>query len=417
MPIISIIAALNLYQKMKKILAALMLLSTLTVQAQSNYRTAEITDASGRVQAGYLNYREWDNNPSSITFKISLDDKKPVVYSPSMLRSFVVIGSEKFSTHHVSISLNAINFPNLPAVIDTTTKTDDVFLKLVTTGSRLTLYSYTDVIKTRLYIQEGMAPPTELLYQEYYGSDRQEVKHVNTYLRQLNELISKYPNNENFLKLLEKIKYNKNDIENLVNEINGNKTQKKSGFNGRFFLSAAMNFSTTAFNGENIFSSAPASLTYTPKISFGMDIFMNPDIQKLIFRTEVSLSYINPKIERKDAAVSFTQYTATITPQLILNVYNEDAVKVYLGAGVGFNLSQYTDKAYTSTFYYSNGFPYTMNSFWLNFPVQAGLVLNKRVELFALYSTPVSYTQYGGFSIHTEAFNIGARLLLKSRKK
>ena len=402
---------------MKKILAALMLLSTLTVQAQSNYRTAEITDASGHVQAGYLNYREWDNNPSSIDFKISLDDKKSVVYSPSMLRSFVIIGSEKFSAYHVSISLNAINFPNLSAVIDTTTKTDDVFLKLVTTGNRLTLYSYTDIIKTRLYIQEGMAPPTELLYQEYYSGDHQEIKHVNTYLRQLNTIISKYPNNETFLKLLAKIKYNKNDIENLVNEINGNKTQKNSGFNGRFFLSAAMNFSTTAFSGENIFSSAPASLTYTPKISFGMDIFMNPDIQKLIFRTEVSLSYINPKIERKDASVGFTQYTATITPQLILNVYNGDAVKVYLGAGVGFNLSQYTDKAYTSTFYYSNGFPYTMNSFWLGFPVQAGLVLNKRVELFALYSMPVSYTQYGGFSIHTEALNVGARLLLKSRKK
>lgn len=402
---------------MKQILAALLLLSTLTVQAQSNYRAAEITDASGRVQAGYINYREWDNNPGSIEFKISLGDKEPVVYSPSMLRSFNVIGSEKFSAYRVSISLNAISFPNLPADIDTTTKTDDVFLKLVSTGSRLTLYSYTDVIKTRLYIQEGTAPPTELLYQEYYGTDRQGIKHVNTYLRQLNELISKYPNNESFLKLLAKTKYNEKDITNLVYDINGNKTQRKSGAKGRFFLSAALNYSNAKFSGRDVFSSAPTSSTYTPKISFGFDSFMNPDIQKLIFRTEVSLSYINPKIEQTNASVSFTQYTAAITPQLILNIYNRDAVKVYLDAGVGFNFSKYTDKTYSSTFYYSNGIPYTMKPIWLNFPVQTGVVLNNRVELFASYSTPVNFTQYGGFAVRTEAFNVGARLLLKSKKK
>ena len=417
MPTISIIAALNLHKKMKRILAALMLLSSLTVQAQSNYRAAEITDSLGHVQAGYINYREWDNNPTQIDFKISLDDKKPVVYSPSMLRSFVINGFEKFSAYRVSISLNETNLINLPSAIDSASKTDNVFLKQVTTGSRLTLYSYTDLVKTRLYIQEGMAPPTELLYQEYYGSDRQEIKHVNTYLRQLNAFIIKYSNNESFLNLLTKIKYKKNDIENLVNEINGIKPQKKSGFNGRFFLSAALNLSTTKVSGENIFSSAPSSSTYTPKISFGMDIFMNPEIQKVIFRTDVSLSYIDPKMEKKDASLSFRQYTATITPQLIINVFNKDDVKVYLDAGVGFNISQYTNKAYASVFYYSNGFPYNMSSFWLNLPVQAGVVLNKRVELFTSYSSTTGYTQHGGFSIGTSAVNVGARLLLKSKKK
>ena len=234
MPTISIIAALNLHKKMKRILAALMLLSTLTVRAQSNYRAAEITDSLGHVQAGYINYREWDNNPTQIDFKISLDDKKPVVYSPSMLRSFVINGFEKFGAYRVSISLNETNLINLPSAIDSASKTDNVFLKQVTTGSRLTLYSYTDLVKTRLYIQEGMAPPTELLYQEYYGSDRQEIKHVNTYLRQLNAFIIKYPNNESFLNLLTKVKYKKNDIENLVNEINGIKPQKKSVLTAAF---------------------------------------------------------------------------------------------------------------------------------------------------------------------------------------
>lgn len=325
---------------MKKILAALMLLSTLATHAQSNYRAAEITDISGKIQSGYINYREWDNNPGSINFKNSLDDKNPVVYTPSTLRSFVITGLEKFSAYRVNISLNTIDFPNIPAAIDTASKTDTVFLKQITTGSRLTLYSYTDKIKTRLYIQEGTETPTELLYQEYFGSNRQEIKYDKTYLRQLNGIINKYPYNERVSNLLPKINYNKKDIENLVNDINGNKTQKKTGFSGRFFLSAAANVSSTAFVGENIFVSAPASSTYTPKISFGIDNFANANIQKLIFRAEVSLSYINPKIEGKNGSVSFKQYTATITPQLMLNIYNTEALKVYLDAGVGFNFSQ-----------------------------------------------------------------------------
>ncbi len=394
-----------------------MLLSTLAVQAQSNYRPAEVTDASGHVQAGHINYREWDKNPGSIEFKISLDDKKPVVYTPSMLRSFAITGSEKFSAYRVSISLNATNFPDLPSDVDTTAKTDDVFLKQVATGGRLTLYSYTDAVKTRFYIQEGTAPPAELLYQEYYSRDHQQVNKVNSYVRQLNALIIKYPNNGHLLTLLANTKYSKSDIEHLVNEINGSKGEKKPGFKGRFFVSAAINFSYTGFKGENIFSSMPASLTYTPKISFGIDKFYNTDIQKFIFRAEVSLSYIHPKLEQKDASVSFTQYTATLTPQVILNLYNTQAIKVYLDAGFGLNFSQYTDKAYASTFYYSSGFPYSMNPIWLNFPVQAGVALNKRVELFALYAMPASYTQYGGFSIGTQAFNVGAKLLSGSKKK
>src|SRR6202012_2326061 len=120
----------------------------------------------------------------------------------------------------------------------------------------------------------------------------------------------------------------------------------------------------------------------------------NPNVQKVIFRAELSLSYASfdtsvpsSSFANDTKAFTFNQYNATITPQVVFNFYNKDKVKLYADAGVGINISMYTNEKYTENNMYGLQVqtPYPLNSVWLNFPVQAGAVLNKHIEVFVSY--------------------------------
>lgn len=109
-----------------------------------------------------------------------------------------------------------------------------------------------------------------------------------------------------------------------------------------------------------------------------------------------------------------------ITPQLIYNVYNTDVLKVYLDAGVSFNISKYSNNKYTS----SGGNQTTVNNYyslesgWVGFPFKAGVLLNKRLEIFAMYMPQAAYTKYVSFSISTGTTGLGVHYCFdKSGKK
>jgi hypothetical protein len=69
-----------------------------------------------------------------------------------------------------------------------------VFLELIATGDHISLYSYTDAIKTRYFVKENQLQPFELIYQEYYDETGTNVLTSKQYQQQLGNLAEKYAN-------------------------------------------------------------------------------------------------------------------------------------------------------------------------------------------------------------------------------
>lgn len=141
-------------------------------------------------------------------------------------------------------------------------------------------------------------------------------------------------------------------------------------------------------------------------------------MQKFVFRGEIALSYINPhyayQIARVDGAMAnttytFNQYNAAATPQILFNFYNKDNFKLYIDAGIAFNFSSYTNNKFVIDESDIAG-PY-LAPFWINLPLQTGMILNKKIEVCFTYINKASFSRSSSFDSSNQTVSVGVKLL------
>lgn len=404
-------------------------ISSLTF-AQSHYKKGSVKKTDGAVLNGYIDYQEWGINPKTISFKTLTSDKEVLKFKPINIQSFEINDFENYVSYTGRTSADRTEFPTLPTGLDTTTRQDTIFLKQLTSGSRITLFSYTDEIKTRFFIAEKGSKPIELIYHQYYEDNNHTAVSIK-YKTQLSTLANQYnPGNRKLIATIDFARYAQSTLEKIVSAINGeviaNNIKSKKQL-VRFFAGLTLNQTDTKFEGTNPLVSAGKSTNYLPKISIGIDAFNNPTVQRLVFRGELSFTAITPKFEipvyvigSPDGSQTYTfnQYTTTFTPQILYNIYNRENLKFYLGIGAGLNFSVYGNNKITtknSVFYRDQDKPYAFESFWTNFPVEAGVTLNKRIELYATYSFPAVYSTYSYFNVSSKITSVGIHFLLNKK--
>ncbi|WP_428328524.1 hypothetical protein [Mucilaginibacter sp.] len=418
---------------MKQISIILFIFFPSFIFAQANYRAGYFLKNNGDTVKGFINYREWDQSPTSIEFKYNKDDKDAIQLSPNNTKAFQVTGKETYITYNGFISMDKTRFPELPDHFDTTKKIKTVFFKLLTTGQYLTLYYHNDEIKPRYFIAEKDHNPVELKYYSYYNDDK-EIKYVPVYKRQLVYEIGKfYPAGNNLINGVEYIKYEETDLVALINKINKNKVGNKGRSLARFFAGIAINSTQTTINNVNYYNHQEKLNNVLPKINVGIDLFGNPDVQKFVFRGELSFSYVNPKyisaetetypvILHTNADYAFKQYTVSLTPQLLYNIYNADKLKIYIDGGIALNVSTYSNNRLilkksgdidNSTTTIEK--PYNLDAIWDSFVAQTGVVLNKKIELSFAYIAGAGYSHQGvglsssGFNVNNQTASFGVR--------
>lgn len=414
---------------MKPLITFLLLIMHLSIFAQSNYQPGYVVQNNGDTLKGFINYREWDQCPESIDFKSSPTDKQISQFTPMNSKGFQVNGLDAYLTYKGPLSMNKTDFHNLPDHPDTTTKQATVFLNQLVTGKYITLYYHNDDTKIRFLIAEGNNPPTELMYYNY-NADGGGTNHLDIYKGQLKLLINKfYSENTKLNRRAESTSYELSQLESLVNEINGNKPGSIRSAS-RFFFGIALNSTRVQINNVNYIDN-PQSLTYlSPKISAGIDVFGNKNVQKYILRAEFSFSYIKPRFNYSedpqfniktvsDVGYSFDQYTINATPQLLVNVYNKSNFKLYLDGGIGLNVSAYSN--HTLNIKYSNIYntvttsstenPYGLSTFWLTYPLQVGAVFN-RIEVHFTYIAKSNYAKATIPYVSNQAINVGLKYSL-----
>jgi hypothetical protein len=387
------------------------------VFAQSNYHEGYVVKNSGDTVKGYVDYREWSQSPTSIDFRISKDDKQTQQFDPATIRSFGIIGMETYISYNGLISRDRNHFPNLADDLDTTKKQAVIFLRQNATGSHLSLYSQTDHQKTRYFVAEANTAPVELKYNQYYN-DRHDAIERAIFRGQLIFYINKYtPGNTGLISQAEELAFEDGPLEDIVYKINGGTAVKAKGLpkqsKSRWFLGAGL-----LYGQSKDVAVTGSSHSELPQVSIGFDMFDNPNVQQLIFRTSLSISYINAKVtytslESLNGILTFDQINTAIAPQIIYNVYNSDNFKVYISGGASLNFSAYSNTEFSGLG--SNGInssSFNFSTFWVSMPLQTGVIVNKKWEASFTYAPYTKITPNSYNKSSSESFGLGVKFFL-----
>jgi hypothetical protein len=411
---------------MKKHLITLLFLIPILAIAQSNYKPGYVINLNGDTTRGYINYREWGQNPKNIDFKADPDAKAQRM-GLADINGFAITGFEVYQKYIVKASMDIAELQHASTTgADTTTKTDTVFLRVLQAGKTITLYAYNDDIKSRFYYSNKQSSiPQELIYKVYIdATNGNTVVTKNTFRGQLIYEATN-ANLGNLSGEIQSANYNSSDLSSIAAKLNGAMISKSHG-TLRPFIGIGIGLSTLKYIGSiDLANNATSSASISPKIAMGFDGFINPNVGKLIIRIELALginsynitSYSSPGNSPAYATTQqVKQLTATITPQLMYNLYNTNTLKVFIDAGIDFNLSAYPTNNYTTT--YNNNFA-TVNkkdfplleSSWLGVPIKAGIILNKNIEIFGGYTVQSAVTNYEYFSGYETNYRVGVNLL------
>jgi len=411
-----------------KLSLALFLLPLFSL-AQSNYKPGYVVTLKGDTLHGFIDYQSWDSNPTSISFKSAVTDRKPQKFTVSNISYFNADGQEIYQKYTGPISTDITDYMHLGTGRDTSFRIDSVFLKVLQKGKNVALYSYTDNLKTRFYI--GDAPyytPIELVYKLYLDTQTGRSVTGNTYQKQLFALATKYNAlDDNLTNAFASADYRNPDLLPIVSKINkvskteyAKKYADHSAIN--FFVGAALNASSTTSPSMSSYTEAggKSCTSLLPALSLGINIVPNPNTGKLQIRAELSLtenqfssSYVLKVSPYVGVKSSFNQFGIAFTPQLIYNFYNSENFKVFGGAGVVISYYKFSNAAFvsqnpnTSITYIADNDPYVFNNLNTGFLLKAGVQLNKRVEIFANYYGSTAITQGGYFSLSNSNKQIG----------
>jgi len=432
--IIKFIAQLNLnYQPitMKHLykLSLVLFLLPLFSLAQSNYKPGYVVTLKGDTLHGFIDYQSWDSNPTSISFKSAVTDRKPQKFTVSNISYFNADGQETYQKYTGPISMDVTDYMHLGTGRDTSFRIDSVFLKVLQKGKNVALYSYTDNLKTRFYI--GDAPyytPIELGYKLYLDTQTGRSVTENTYQKQLFALATKYNVlDDNLTNAFASADYRKPDLLPIVSKINKvSKTEYAKKYSDHakvnFFISAALNAANTTSSSSSGYSEGGGK-SYTsllPALSLGINIAPNPNTGRVQFRADLSFTenQFNTSYQLKvspyaGVTSSFNQLGVSFIPQVIYNFYNSENFKFYGGVGIALTYLSYSNSSFksqnpgTSLDGIDTGDPYYFNNINNSFLLKLGVQFNKRFEIFADYFTSSPTTKNGYFEFNTATEQLG----------
>jgi hypothetical protein len=404
--------------------------------AQSNYKPGYVVTLKGDTLRGFIDYREWSNNPEAISFKHQLSDAKGIKYTPNDAGYFNINNIEAYQKYTGPISMDVVNTDHLTTGKDTSTKITDVFLRILQKGKNVALYSYTDDLKARYFIGDspGFAPK-ELVYRIYEANDANgngKTFTDETYLKQLNTLAIKYNAlNDDLAHTLEKADYQKPPIMLIVSRINNITQQEfKAKYddkgNNYFYGGVGLAIATTTPSAGGTYKEAGGK-PYTsilPAVKFGINVFASPNSERLSFRFEFSAAlikytstYDNKFSPYVNITYGYTNLAVAISPQIIYNFYNGDNIKIFAGGGI--EISKYT---YFSREYKNNkdgsqvptsANPFNQNSFSLPVMLKAGTSINKKIELYADYLLAGPVSDDYVFRLNTSSLQVGINYRFK----
>ncbi len=403
-----------------------------TGYAQSNYQAGLVVTSAGDTVRGYINYKEWEQNPENIAFKTALTDENARDYKPKNVRYFEITGQEAYLRYDGEISADRVDLDNLGTRISNKTRTVSTFFKVLQRGDKITLLSFADVLKTRYFMQDGKTGyPQELIYKKFID-EKGQIATVNGYTKQLWNAATKYGiSDPAFKKRIDNTQYNGSELIKIVGTINGlTKKQlddiEKSQDKVTYFWGFGLNRSVSAVTTKNTYNQLTTG-SIMPKLAIGGELYLNPNVQRLALRGELALTFNNQEASfsqieddaERQFSLRFNQATVSLSPQLIYNIYNQEKFKFYLGSGFTVNYSKYFKVRYTEKLIPSDGKDIDSNKYadlykmWLAVPVRVGFLVKQKADISFLYYPASAVTSTNKYALKMTSLHLQVNYILK----
>jgi hypothetical protein len=378
---------------------------------------------------GYVDFKEWGTSPTKFNFKSAITGEASI-YTADNAKAFGITGYEYYKLFNITVSQAKLDVSQLTQDVDTTSIAGTYFLKLITTGSKLSMYSYDNGYRPHFYVADGNANPVELIIRSYLDpQENSKIITQYTYRRQLQTWAYMYKNDDHQLKQkIAQANYNAGQIASIIDNINGPgnrpiKQYNKSSSPTRFFVGAGAVSTDTKFSGEIEFAGQSHSAVF-PALAAGLDFFSNKNVGNLIFRFELgfsgnkaSFTQNNPQETTVSATsnLSFNQYIVFFNPQVLYNFYNTDATKVYFAIGAVINYAAYSNKSYVITL--NDGFAPETPSFpdvqstFYSLSGKVGLVISKKLDVYVGYNPSTAISDNVGYHASLTQYKFGLNYL------
>jgi len=413
-------------------LVLLFCLLSLFSSAQKNLKDAVVVSNNADTTRGFIDYKEWLTNPASVLFTTD-KNKAGTRYTVAELNYFEVTGMVSYQRHTVRVSLSDDGLVNTSGK-DTSTEIRTVFLKIVEEGNPLSLFSYKDDIKQRLYVLEkNHQTPVELLNSIYMVDG--ELKEEKQYRSDLATWAVKYRAGDNLIgSQINSVGYYTNDIAGICRQINGSTRQAvkpaptlHNGSAFRVFVGGGINSGALRLEGNDRFAGKNSHSFYSPLADIGLDIPLNPAVGKFIFRAQLHIAWYKTDAYifqdygqyTEEYFFTFKQQNIQVAPQILYNIYNKKEFKWFAGAGAALNFSSYpTNKMYvirkssSNSDATNNNYINYLRTAWLNFCFSTGVSV-RRLELSMAYYPKASITQSAGAGIDNSSLQLRLNFYLK----
>lgn len=402
---------------MKKTISfALCYLLCIAAFAQKNLKEGFVVLNSNDTLAGFIDYREWYKNPTGVQF--STTKETPVKrYKIRDVSYFSINGRETYQRFTVMISMDRKSMGNIGEK-DTASRRDTVFLKVLQQGKNISLFSYSDDVKQRFYIlPANETVPVELQNSVYLLNG--QVTSEMEYRPILAGISRRFPTGSKELQtLIYTQNYSPNSIRDICYRINGidqqvvKKVEKNKPASLRFFAGLSANRGLISFEGDNHYTGKSSEPSYGLEVHAGADMFVNPAVGRMFFRTQLSVSsyqtegyyFANYFDMKENYYLRFKQRNIALHEQLNYNLYNGQNLKWFVGAGAGFNFSSYPlneekfikeSSSDTSTTI-NNNYIAKIKKFWMNASFRSGFAIRHLDVALAYFpkSSIVNYTHY-----------------------
>ncbi|MDE3145299.1 MAG: hypothetical protein KGL19_14175 [Bacteroidota bacterium] len=348
---------------MKGRITLLFLMITIIATAQQkNWVSAEITYKSGEKVEGKVDYKEWVNNPQIIVF--STASGSMINLTPGQVKIVDIKGSDIYKGVLIKRYNNKIENSQVTEDDDEPFIEDTIFLRLLSSGPKLKLYSYKDDIKTNYFIEDSTANLFALRYVRFLLKDGTQIDDKPIYKNQLQRFVINDSKNQ---RLLLNTRWKDDEMIKLVKTINGssdfsyaendlNKTKK----NSYFFAGAGitiLNFGITS-SSNPYWNGMSFNTNYSPTAMIGYHINggrnmsrfgMNLVLSGFNINTTGKYYWIKNGNETITETLIYKSFDLSLSPEFEYSILKNESFEIHLGIGFKITSSLGVNSNYTTT--------------------------------------------------------------------
>lgn len=362
------------------------LLFSTIILAQNSFQKGSYVNESGIKAEGYIYYSDWQNNPSSIEFKTSLETSSEII-ALDHIQEFELTGICKYVKFEGLIDNSSNKLDELDFNRNPNWKQSSVLLKvLIESDASLFYYSTNQLHRFFYSVASKNLRTQQLVYKEFYKDGSRTENGTNFEFRQ--QLVTNLVCDSLRRISIGSLKYNKNDLVNYFSEYNTCKgvipvaynaaSKSKSKINYSFLVGvSSVNFETKSNNtyaNENQLFDFDNALCYR----FGGEIEVILPINNSkwsIYFQPIYQSFNSDKvIDGMYGPLEYSIDYRSLNLPLGLRHYMflSPKSKIYLGGAIGFNF----DLGSKVTLGNDGNFDFFSSAFGTNFGL--GYVFNEK---------------------------------------